>query len=83
MSANTWREEWPAHRVRLIDITARHFVDGQARASRGELPSWSELTPKAQSNFRDNVAAVFVAQAQAFAEIETAIGHDDESRADE
>ncbi|HWU29996.1 MAG TPA: hypothetical protein VN041_13020 [Microbacterium sp.] len=70
MSTNTWRQEWPAHRVRLIDITARHFVDGQARASRGELPAWTELTPEAQSNFCDNVAAVLAAQALAFAEIE-------------
>lgn len=82
MPTNTWRQEWPAHQVRLIDITARHFVDGQARASRGELPSWHELTPEHQSNFCDNVAAVFAAQAQAFAEIEATIGDDEDSHTD-
>lgn len=83
MSTNTWRQEWPAHRVRLIDITARHFVDGQARAGRGQLPSWNELTQEHQSNFSDNVAAVFVAQPQAFAEIETTNRTKAESRSDE
>lgn len=83
MPANTWRQEWPAHRVRLIDITARHFVNGQARASHGELPTWNELTPEHQSNFCDNVAAVFAAQAHAFAEIEAAFRDDEDSRTDE
>jgi hypothetical protein len=79
MATNVWRHEWPAHRVRLIDITARHLVDGQACASRGELPSWNELTPEDQSNFSDNVAAVFLAQARAFAEIEAEFGANDDS----
>ena len=82
MTTNIWRQEWPAHRVRLIDITARHLVDGQAHASRGGLPSWNELTPEHQSNFSDTVAAVFVAQAGAFAEIEAEITGDDGSRTD-
>lgn len=82
MTTNVWRHEWPAHRVRLVDITARYLVDGQARASRGELPSWDELTPEHQSNFSETVAAVFVAQAQAFAEIEAEVRDDDDSRTD-
>jgi hypothetical protein len=69
--------------MRLIDITARHLVDGQARASRGQLPSWSELTREHQSNFSDNVAAVFVAQAQAFTEIEAEIRAEAESHTGE
>lgn len=73
MTTNTWRQEWPAHRVRLVEITARHFVEGQARATRGARPSWNDLTPAEQSNFCDNAAAVFVAQALAHAEIEAAI----------
>ncbi|WCD91519.1 hypothetical protein [Microbacterium sp. nov. GSS16] len=83
MTTNSWRQEWPAHRVRLIDVTARYLVDGQARASQGELPSWNELPPEHQSNFSDTVAAVFVAQAQAFAEIEANIRDADGSRTGE
>lgn len=83
MITNEWRQEWPAHRVRLIDITARHFVDEQARASRGALPRWNQLTPEHQSNVSHNLAAVFLAQVRAFAEIEAEIGIDDDSRRNE
>ncbi|MFJ4044202.1 hypothetical protein ACIPV2_00470 [Microbacterium sp. NPDC089987] len=82
-NANVWRQEWPAHRVRLIDITARHLVDEQARASHGELPSWNELTPQHQSNFSDTVAAVFVAQARAFAELEAEFEANEDPHTDE
>lgn len=81
MTTNAWRQEWPVHRVRLIDITARHLVDGQARASHGELPSWNDITPEHQSNFSDTVAAVFVAQARAFEEIASDSGNYQDWRA--
>ncbi|MEV7618868.1 hypothetical protein AB0N59_01905 [Microbacterium sp. NPDC089321] len=81
MTSSAWRQEWPTYRVRLIDITARHLVDGQARASRGELPGWNDITPEHQSNFSDTVAAVFVAQARAFEEIASDSGNDQDWRA--
>lgn len=83
MSTNTWQQEWPAHRMQLIGLTARNFVDGQARASRGELPTWNELTPEHQSNIVDNVVAVFAAQAEALAEIEAMLAVDEDFGTDE
>ncbi|MBN8423100.1 hypothetical protein JF531_01020 [Microbacterium esteraromaticum] len=73
MHANAWREEFDSHRLRLFDETARFLADGQAQASGDETIAWARLTPSSRDNLTQTVAAVWVAQARAFAKIEAEI----------
>lgn len=73
MHTNAWREEFDSHRLRLFVETARFLADGQARASGDETAAWAHLTPSHRENLTQTVAAVWVAQARAFAKIEAEI----------
>ncbi|TFC15626.1 hypothetical protein [Cryobacterium sp. MDB2-10] len=65
MSDAIWRDEWPVHRVILVDETARCLADLQSAATRGQRPRWDVLTVAQQSNLANNIAGIFFAQNQA------------------
>lgn len=73
MNANDWRTEFDTHHMRLFAETARSLADGQARTTNDRSLAWERLTPHHQQNLTQTVAAVFVAQARAFAKIEAEI----------
>jgi len=73
MSQGDWRAEFDPHRLRLFDETARFLADGQARATGDKMLRWEHIAPQHQENLTHTVAAVWVAQARAFAKIEAEI----------
>ena len=65
MNDETWRNVWPPYRVRLIDESARCFVDQESAITGGRRSCWGELTIAEQTNATEYVARVFAAQDQA------------------
>lgn len=65
MSETTWRNEWPAFRVNLVDETARCLADQQSAATGGKQPRWKALTGAQQDNLAEGIAGVFLAMDQA------------------
>jgi hypothetical protein len=73
MHSTDWRNEFETHHLRLFDETAQFLADGQARTTNDLSLAWHQLAPQHQENLTQTVAAVFVAQARAFAKIEAEI----------
>lgn len=73
MNSNGWRNEFDAHRLRLFDETARFLADGQARMTNDDRLAWNHLAVQHRENLTHTVAAVWVAQARAFAKIEAEV----------
>ncbi|MFK3677974.1 hypothetical protein ACI2IP_09585 [Microbacterium sp. NPDC090218] len=73
MHSKDWRNEFDTHHLRLFDETAQFLADGQARTTKDLSLAWGQLTIQHQENLTQTVAAVFVAQARAFAKMEAEI----------
>lgn len=58
----SWRDEWPAFRIKLVEETARRIVEQRALTSRGAEPSWAELTTAGRALRIEPVAALFNVQ---------------------
>jgi hypothetical protein len=70
MAASTWRGEWSAFRVALVDETARCVAEQRSFLSRGRERSWKALAADEQVNLTEFVASVFAAQDQAMANLD-------------